>query len=288
VKVAGFSFIRNAVKYGYPITEALSSILDLCEVIYVAVGESDDDTLEIVKSLNPQKIKVINTVWDSTLIEGGKVLADETNKALKSIPMEYDWCIYIQGDEVLHEKDHPNIRNAMETYMGDEEVDGLLFDYLHFYGSFDYVARATDWYRREIRVIKNNRNIYSYRDAQGFRKENNEKLKVKKCHATVYHYGWVRPPQTMLDKIEAFHQLYGIDREIPQSHEGFDYGNVNLLQRFTQTHPKYIQSRIDDKNWNFEQDISINKLSIIEKMRLYIEEKTGYIPGEYRNYRLLK
>jgi hypothetical protein len=171
MKVTGFTFIRNAIKYDYPVVEAIKSIMPVCDDFVVAVGKSDDQTLELIRGIDKSKIKIIETVWDDSLREGGQVLADETNKAFKAIDSESDWCFYIQGDEVMHEKYLPIVRGGMEKYLNHKSVDGLLFDYLHFYGSYDYVGEAYRWYRREIRIIRNDKKIYSYRDAQGFRKD---------------------------------------------------------------------------------------------------------------------
>jgi hypothetical protein len=99
------------------------------------------------------------------LREGGKVLAVETNKSLKAVSKDADWCFYIQGDEVVHEQYLPAIRQAMQDNLNDQEMNGLLFKYLHFYGSYQYVADAQRWYRQEIRIVRNQKNIASYRDA---------------------------------------------------------------------------------------------------------------------------
>ena len=48
MKVSGFSFIKNALIYDFPIVEAIKSILPICDEFVVAVGESDDDTLELI------------------------------------------------------------------------------------------------------------------------------------------------------------------------------------------------------------------------------------------------
>ncbi len=47
-----------------------------------------------------------------------------------------DWCVYIQGDEVLHEATIPAMRATMERELNNPQVQGLLVDYTHFYGSF--------------------------------------------------------------------------------------------------------------------------------------------------------
>lgn len=147
----------------------------LCDEVVVAVGRSDDATLEVIRSIDPTKIRIIETVWDDTQREGGRVLALETDKAFAAISADADWCFYIQADEVLHEKYYPAVRDAMQKHLNDPEVEGLLFHYLHFYGSYDYIGSSWSWYRREIRIIRNNKRIFSYRDAQGFRKHPNEK-----------------------------------------------------------------------------------------------------------------
>ena len=195
MKIAGFTFVRNAIKYDYPIIEAITSILPICDELVVAVGNSEDGTLDLIQSIDSPKIKIIETIWDDSLREGGRVLAVETDKALAAISPDADWCFYIQGDEVVHEKYLPVIKKAMEDNLHKTEVEGLLFKYLHFYGSYNYVADAHRWYRREIRVVRNTGNVLSYRDAQGFRTKDNQKLKVKLIDAFIYHYGWVKPPE---------------------------------------------------------------------------------------------
>ncbi len=72
MRVSGFTIVRNAIKYDYPVKEAILSILPLCDEVIVAVGKSEDNTLELIKSIPSEKIKIIETVWDDTLREGGQ------------------------------------------------------------------------------------------------------------------------------------------------------------------------------------------------------------------------
>lgn len=154
MKITGFSFIRNSLKYDYPIVEAIQSILPICDEFVVAVGNSDDDTLGLIQQIDP-KIRIIETVWDDSLREGGRVLAQETDKAFKAISKDTDWCFYIQGDEVIHEDYLGAVLEGMHQWKDDAGVDGLLFKYKHFYGSYDYVGSSLSWYPHEIRVVKN-------------------------------------------------------------------------------------------------------------------------------------
>ncbi len=291
MKVSGFTFIKNAVQFDYPATEAIRSILPLCDEMIVAVGDSADDTRELIHSIGSEKIKIMDTVWDPLLREGGVVLADETNKAFRAISGNPDWCFYIQGDEVIHEKYHDTIRKGMLQWKNNPEVDGLLFKYKHFYGSFDYVASSSKWYRNEIRIIRHDPSFYSYRDAQGFRKEADKKLRVKAVDAYIYHYGWVRPPQIMMDKKRNFGNYWGGDRvteAFTRLNSGeFDYSQIDALEKFTDTHPAVMLQRIQRMNWAFDFDLSYNKVTVKDRFKNRMEKWTGIRPFDYKNYILL-
>jgi hypothetical protein len=303
MKVHGFSFIRNGVIYDYPFQEAILSIAPLCDKIFVAVGNSDDNTYDLVKNLNP-KIEIIETIWDDSLREGGRVLAVETDKALSLASKDCDWCIYIQGDECFHEKDYPAILEAMQKYKNDQDVEGLLFSYTHFYGSYDYIGGSPGWYRQEIRIVKPNSNLYSYKDAQGFRIKTQEcrrmengvmptgrKLKVIKINAKVYHYGWVKHPEAQQRKQENFNKLWHSDQWIKKNvieQGSFDYRNVDFLKKFEGTHPKVMHERINNQNWKLDFDPSINRMNLKKRWKLWMENTFGFIPFEYRNFKIIK
>ncbi len=289
MKVTGFSFIKNAVQFQYPIVEAIQSILPVCDDVIVVVGNSSDVTRELVAAIDPKKIRIIDSVWDNSL-KDGRVLAAETDKAFKEISASADWCFYIQGDEVVHEDGYEEIVSAMTNWKDAKEVDGLLFKYRHFYGSYDYTGVSSRWYKNEIRVIKNDKNIFSYRDAQGFRKGENEKLKVKPLNAYIHHYGWVRQPKTMLAKQTNFENYFDASskKEIKQTLDGeFDYNQIDALEKFTGTHPAVMKPYINKRNWQFDFDPSYNKISLKERFKNGIEKITGKRPFDYNNYKII-
>ena len=289
MKVAGFTFIRNAIRYDYPIVEAIRSILPLCDYVVVAVGKSEDETLALVRGIVSDKIRIIETEWDDTLRDGA-VLANETDKAFDAILDDVDWCIYIQGDEVLHEKYYETIKNALKKWKNDPNTEGVLLKYRHFYGSYDYIGTSRGWYRREIRIIKNTKSIRSYRDAQGFRK-NDKKLKVRLVDAYMHHYGWVRPPEAQQLKQRNFNKYWHseayIQEKIPNV-EAFDYGNVYGLTRYEGTHPAVMQPRVEALNWQFSFDPTLRKPPLKERFSKWIEDLTGWRMGEYKNYDLME
>ena len=286
MKISGFTIIKNAVLNDYPIVEAITSILPMVDEMIVSVGDCEDETKKLIESIPSDKIKIFDSVWDSSLREGGRVLAVETDKAFAHIASDSDWAFYIQADEVVHEKHHAIIKAAAEKYLTDKKVDGLLFKYTHFYGSFDYVGDSRKWYHREIRLIRNDKNIQSYRDAQGFRK-NNIKLHVKLIDANIYHYGWVKSPALMKEKIKNFSKFWHDDNSSEIRAAVFDYNDFDSLKKFTETHPSVMKKRIREQNWNIELDISKKKMSVKKKLLYWLEKQSGVRLFDYKNYKII-
>jgi hypothetical protein len=292
MKVTGFSFIRNAVNNDYPVVQAILSVLPVCDEFVIAVGDCTDNTLELIKGIDSPKIKIIHTVWDESIREGGKTFAQETDKAYAAISKDTDWAFYIQGDECVHENYLPVIKKAMEENLNNANVEGLLFKYLHFYGSYDFIASSRRWYRNEVRVLKFHPQVHSYRDAQGFRK-NGRKIKVKPLEAFIYHYGWVQPPSGLGNKIRNFNKFYHeeswIQEHLPENIE-FDYGNADRLIRFEGTHPQVMQKRIQVSNWKFQVDPTLlkKKMSLRRRILQKIEDLWQWRIGEYKNYKTVQ
>ena len=292
MKVSGFTFIRNAIKYDYPVLEAIKSLLPLVDEMIVAVGNSDDDTRALIESINDAKIKIIDTVWDENNRNGGAVLAVETDKAFAAISNDSDWAFYLQGDECLHEQDYATIKSEMVKYKDNKKVHGLLFKYKHFFGNYSYLGAGKNWYRDEIRIIKNNKNIMSWRDAQGFRFMDKTKLKVKRIDAFIYHYGWVKHPKVAQQKHVNFLKInkpeYVVTEEALQA--DYDYHHIDKLALFVGTHPAVIKDKIKKVNWDFEFDTTktVRKnMKFKHKVAFFIESITGYRVGEYKNYKVI-
>jgi glycosyltransferase involved in cell wall biosynthesis len=286
MRVCGFTIIRNAQRFDYPIVEAILSVLPVVDEFVVLVGNSDDETRSFIESIGSPKIRVYDSVWDDSLRKGGQVLAVETDKAMDLIGPGFDWAFYIQADEVIHEKYHPAILEAMQRWKDDTHVEGLLFDYVHFYGDYNYIGDSRKWYRAEIRIVRPNIGIHSWKDAQGFRKEN-RKLQVRKIEASVFHYGWVKPPEKQQAKQQYFHKLWHDDRwmqeNIPDQPQ-FDYSGIDSVAMFTGTHPEPMKERVLAQSWKVEIDPAKKKLSLRYRFLMLIEHFTGWRPGEYKNY----
>jgi len=293
MKISGFTFVKNAIELDYPIIEAITSALPLVDEFWAAAGDSRDGTTEAIRAIGDAKINIIESVWDPRLFVHGAINAEQTNLALSRCAG--DWCLYLQADEIIHEKFPPVVRETMERNLNRPEVEGLLFDYVHFWGSYETCQRARHWYRREVRAIRNGIGISSWKDAQGFRL-NGRKLRVVHSGAAVYHYGWVRDPRQMKRKQIALDSLYHdqewIRKHHPDPEAQFEYGSLKNLALFTGTHPRVMAGRIAGKSWSVPVNPSVRHEHNRFRNRVltYIENKFlgGYRIGEYKNYRLIK
>ncbi len=296
MKVSGFTIVRNGVRLKYPFEASIKSLLPLVDELIVSVGQSDDNTRQVVQNIKDSKIKIVDSVWDEQLREGGRVLAEETNKAHAQVATDADWLVYLQADEVLHEKDIPVIREAMQQNLTNLNVEGLLLSYIHFFGHYKYVADGIKWYDKEIRIIRNNPQILSYQDAQGFRMANGNKLRVKEVKACVYHYGWVKHPADMLQKHIAIGQYWrstseyeSWQKEIQQAYQNDSiFQSIDSLKLFEGNHPEVMHTNIAAADWSLELDISKKNFKNY-KYHLYywMKQKFGWRPFARYNYRLI-
>ncbi len=270
MKISGLTIIRKGIYYGYPFKEAILSILPLCDEMIVNVGTSDDSTLDEVKGINDSKIKIFESEWDMSL-KGGKVLSVETNKALERC--SGDWCFYIQSDEVLHEKYYDIVSASAKKCLHKKSVEGLRFRYRHFYGSYDYVQdNYRKWYIKESRIVRKSDNIVSWGDALDFRHRDGSKINAADIDAEIYHYGWVRPPETLLKKRSDFELLYTEGKTAENKIKEFrNYDDLGNLKKFEGTHPSVMNERISSSNWNFEPHLELQKPDWVRKIYIFLD-----------------
>jgi len=301
MKVSGFSYVRNAFTYAYPFLEAIQSILPVCDELIMVVGNSNDGTRKAIAGLNDPKIKIVDTIWDEHSRKGGHIFSQQSNIGLDHCTG--DWCFHIQADEVIHEKDLSQIRKAMETNLADAAVEGFLFQFLNFFGDYNHIAPSRRYHNKEIRIVRNDKNIRSYRDSQGFRRfidpsnylnEKGTKLNVKQLAATVYHYSYVKHPADQVKKTVEFGKRWHKDDAILQSYaeknkSGYDYaGQIDILHTFKGTHPSVMDSKIKSIDWEFKYDPFKTNMTLKEKILYFIQKHTGKQLFAYKNYKLIR
>jgi len=286
--ISGFTIVRNASILEYPFRESVLSVLPLCDEFIINCGESDDNTAEIVQQLAqefPDKIKPIFTKWSLENQSGGFQLKKQSDLALQMA--KGDWCFYIQADELIHEGDHESILKAIDQASLKPEIDGILFDYLHFYGNFSYQIKGRNWYRKEVRAFKNHRGIEAFRDAQGFRK-NGTRVSVIPSGARVFHYGYVRTSESLRKKALQMAQWWG--EKISNSPDSFLLKKHVGLSLFTGSHPQWMKDKIaeNSKYCDPTQGKRVwDKDEIKNAITLVWESVVPYRIGEFRNYELV-
>ena len=304
--------VKNATKLYYPVKQSIESILPIVDEFVVALGncDPDDHTLQEIKQIRSDKIKIIHTIWDIESYPYGAEYAHQTDIAKNAC--KGDWLFYLQSDEVIHEKYLPAIQERCKELLHDKEIEGLLFNYRHFWGDYSHYVVSHAWYPKEIRIIRNHPDIHSWRDAQSFRKipnfdgksyfqqENTFKLKVAQVDAWVYHYGWVRPPSLMQKKRKSFvadlRGQHTSDEYFKNREDNFDYGDMAKHRAFTGTHPQVMKSFIDRFNWadqlknsrSAKSDHSHDKLKY--RLLTFVEQNFlgGRQIGGFRNYSLVR
>ena len=240
MKVSGFTIARNVIKFNYPIIESIRSILPICDEFIVNVGDSEDDTLNLIKSIASPKIRIIQNKWDFS--QGKEVLAFQTNLALKEC--SGDWAFYLQSDEVIHEMDLKKLEVLMDRYLTDKTVDALRFKWFHFYGSYFRYRIDAGWYQKQDRIIRNNGEIESWGDAYSFRRKDSRPLRKKSTNCFVYHYGWVHPPELMRERRNNAERIGFVTLRKEERGEKFIFGSLGRFPVYFGKHPSAMQERI--------------------------------------------
>jgi hypothetical protein len=289
MKISGFTFTRNVSKLYYPIKESILSILPICDEFIIVLGKGDDDdnTRELVESINSPKIKIVETEWDTEKYPNGTENAHQTDIAISHC--SGDWLFYVQADEVVHEKYLPIVKSRCEELLNNDDVEGLLFRYRHFFGDYEHYINHHGWYQNEIRIVKNRPEIHSFESAQSFRRipnfdgknyrqqEGTFKLKVAQVEAYIYHYGWVRPPKYMQSKKKALDSIHKGDKKADELYKEreseFDYGPLKHLPIFKETHPAVMAEKMKDFTWASSLNYTTMKKPNRQKFK---HEKTKY------------
>ena len=286
VKISGFTIVRNGIKLDFPLEASIRSILPVCDEVVVNVGESEDETLDLVRSIGDPRIRIIETEWDMT--QRNSVLGQETLRAMRAC--RFPWGIYIQADEVLHERGAEELARAIQQHDADPVVEGLLVKYVHFYGDPNTIATNRRWYRREVRAVRLDPalDIRPYQGAQGFRVgPEYRKIRARLTGAEMFHYGWARPAQALKGKRDLDHTMY--PWRVKQHHKPL-LPWFPGLRPFTGSHPAVVQGWADARAHDPERMVQPPKFGL-EHVRFYlsdvIERLTGARVFEFRNYKLV-
>lgn len=275
MRVSGFTFVRNGTALGYPFIESIQSILPICDEFIVNVGESEDDTLECVRSIDSRKIRIIESVWNPVMRVKGYTYGQQ--KMIAQFNCTGDWAFYLEADEVVHESELSKITASMETHLSNDRVEALVFDYLHFYGNAETYAWSPGWYRTAPRIIRNSIRT-NCPDALFWTvmKRNKTARYPRAAHtgATIYHYGWVRSEPQMNLKSQQVQQYWN------KSHHTIDYTEIDqyVLRQFKGSHPEVMRSWLPHSDGLFQANPNhrLTRKERRTRLMLKLEEWFGF------------
>jgi hypothetical protein len=286
MKVSAFTFIRNGQILGYPFLQSIKSVLPIVDEFIVNVGESEDETLTLIKSIDSNKIRVIESNWNETMQDRGYVYGQQ--KMIAHFNCTGDWAFYVEGDEVYHEKELDKISHSMRIYLNDPKVEALVFDYYHFYGNKNSFLDSPGWYRSEARIIKNSLRSYSPDGLFWLVLDGNKKgryPKAKHTEAHCYHYGWMRSEEQMNLKSQKVQKYWS--NEVNK----IDYTqrDISIIKAYLGTHPEVVKDWLPESDGIFKVDPNYVLTRKEKKHRILNKiEKIFGIDFSKKHYKLIR
>lgn len=288
--VSGFTFVRNGTILSYPYIESIKSLCSVCDEVVVAVGHSDDDTLEQIKKIFDPKIRIIETTWNEKMTDRGYTYAQQ--KMVAQFNCTRDWAFYLECDEIIHEKDVSLIRSQMERHLENKDVEALVFDYYHFYGAPNKIAISSKWYKRAPRIIRNTIRSWAPDGLFWVVMDENKKGRYPKaalmnCH--LYHYGHVRKASAMSEKSKRVEKYWG--NNAPS--ETHTYGNIDpkSIITFTGSHPEIIKEWLNEsseKTLEFNQNYKLSKRDKKHRLMMKLSRLLGGYDFSKKHFKLIK
>lgn len=257
--------------------ESIRSILPIVDEFVVALGPCKDRSESMLEAIGSPKIRIIRTAWNENICTDRKVrgFVYGQQKSIALFNCTGDWAFYLEGDEVVHEKELPLIRGAMERYLDDREVEALTFDYLHFYGNRNTVAWSPAWYRREVRILRNT--IPAWAPKGLFFSVLDTAMrgrypKAAHTHATIYHYGWARSESSIQLTKDSIGKYWHGRKAVNKV--SMDQVDPKSLRLFTGTHPEVMKDSLPPADGVFKADSShrLTRREVRHRIGQFVED----------------
>jgi len=256
----------------------------------IALGSSDDDTERLLQEIADPKIRIIRTQWNERIRSDYSVkgFVYGQQKSIALFNCTGDWAFYLEADEVVHERDLPGIRQAMEQHLDDERVEALAFDYIHFYGNRNTYAWSPRWYRSEVRILRNTIPAWGPEGLFFVVLDTHKRGRYRRAAhtgATIYHYGWVKT-EAQMDLRKKMVGKYWTNRPLsPAINTNID---PQTLRPFAGTHPKVVQDWLPPSLGLFQADPAYRLTRREKKHRLMLKLEEWFgLRFNKKHYRLV-
>lgn len=262
--ISAFTIISNSIKYDFPIVQSINSVIDAVDEYVINIDSNcKDGTNELMRTFfDDPKIKIIENDWEGKE-HGTLFLSSQTNKALNECSK--DWCLYLQADEVIDEKDIFRMHKWIDRAEREGAI-GITFQYLHFIKDPMHIRKTYrdgkefDAYDKEVRLIKNNGQLVSFGDAQSFcnlqdlldirgpQPIMHRKELLIDSDMEIFHYGYLRDGKTLLEKKKYLDEFYNIseparNEQIKEQNDEYVF-DESSIKEYTGEHPEVMLSKL--------------------------------------------
>lgn len=228
--LTGISLIRNGNKLNYPFIQCFNSLTNLCDQVIINIDYSDgsDKTLETIaeKVTDLKKTTIVSSKWNMSNTGDGRELAKQINLLLPFVDSE--WIIYLQADELIHEKDVQLIREYLKEL--PPEISQVELYRTYFWKDLDTRAENHEiWLGRIFR--QGTHTVGG--DGMYLNRNNGE---VIRSPFWIYHYSRIGTEEQIDNRIKTLDRLFH-DEETVQHFSTFSFNQSVRTVPFTGTHP---------------------------------------------------
>lgn len=269
--LAGFSYIYNGIDFDIPFIESIKSVIHIVDEFVLTECYSKDGTWEKCLKLQeeyPNKIKLLRRPW----VEHFSEISLLANWTATHIDEDIQYCMQLQSDEVIHEKDLDILRRLPEL-MNLNNKTAARWRYNHFLGNPSTTFPFC--YSELVRVIKRGLGWQIIGDGVQYAKDGSllPPEEVLETNIQVFHYGKMKDPKKGFKKEVDFQNLFK-DVGFPDpkmkemkeklGEEYCDYvylfeSNIvdNKIQKFEDSHPLVMHEYLKKfESSGYEQFIS--------------------------------
>lgn len=240
--LGGAIIIREGIRYDYCFQQAIDCLKELCDQVSILAIDGDDNTTEIVKQYEDQNTIVVCLPSEEWHNHSGRERLSYFQNVAASF-LDTDYYFLLQGDEIIHEKSFPFIREAIET--GE---DGIVCSRINLWRDCNSYINVPENRQpcstKVIRLAKTGK--LSVDDGESVKATSISKFVDD---IRIFHYGFVRKVNVMKAKVINMQEaVFGIshDPKLDKS-DIFDWSlwfNESGLSPLKEEHPKFIREWI--------------------------------------------
>jgi hypothetical protein len=232
--IKGLTKIKNGVSLYLPFKESIMSLLQICDEFIVLLDEqTTDNTRTELEALQSDKIRIID--FDEGVEKFGIDFGDS------------DWIFCLMPDEVVHERYLSVIMSACDQEM-ESGIDTLRMEIVNFWGDYDHYQDGYGWRHSTRKIFRNKEGVFW--KIMEYEAGKKSAARQKEIAARINKYTWVKPPELMQKTIIENPQIREFGDYLLAKEKNFDYGSLEFLALYTDTHPRVMYPRISKMDWH--------------------------------------